>query len=840
MAATDLAVAQQLQGALVGSVKVCQFESLRFDGLDVCGSRTLNQGNVRRLIHRFDQEGCRRLDPLTWIPAEMAPPDLEQIMATNSLTRLSLENPASISLPPGFSIYCFQGQHRLSAAAEWLNPNEHWWILCLYDATKLTPAARRKLRESEASAQEFSDGDIFRSVRYYQRRGEMEAAGEWLAKWSPSKCRDFKEIYQPKVDNHAAFRESLDNLLQFPALWSPWLMGLHLSSLKIPEELASCLSHINTAWVSLTCNQPHLLDTETVEQLEGRCPSLSKADRLHIDHLFDENTVFAACSDTQLRSELRQAALGYTGIIPSLRMFLENIKYIRPMVYVIKRLLPPRFRGTIRQTMFRYYVRPQNNRFPIQISESCVEERPHPNDDYGFWSAYRQVFLFAMRHFYGLSDAPPLGHNRYSPLGQVPDSQNLWIQFKELTRTVGLILPGSRISTRPAQYNPEFAAIYNLLTRLRPPRDFEYDPSIITQCSTQVAGVLQNIKQRRIPQQCPALAIDVQEHWSLDRRCGMTDIGSFFSDQNYLFLQHIYYPQSTMHGQDLSTFAVKRDFFTSFFPGFLDSPGMTEPISDCSVNLEPAADAPLPNEMIGPGPMTTVVHDDTDMSEEPQMPTRNLSATEQTQDMSPLQLHVLPALVNDIGSVNAIMPINQVPEPSHQELVLFDEARQYTEAETQVSTSLTNDALGCIKSQTVDACTYSTTLSPGRFHALFRRQARGNVPYGAFYHVDTKEILCLLCSSLDKLPDLLPGLAKFWFAKATKVPGAGENLKLLPVEDVVSFLNRGPELFFLGVWGSGYGAELLNIDQDVGTTEQLALPRFNIVEKRWELMPCAE
>ena len=54
MAATDLAVAQQLQGALVGSVKVSQFESLCFDGLDVCGSRTLNQGNVRHLIHCFD------------------------------------------------------------------------------------------------------------------------------------------------------------------------------------------------------------------------------------------------------------------------------------------------------------------------------------------------------------------------------------------------------------------------------------------------------------------------------------------------------------------------------------------------------------------------------------------------------------------------------------------------------------------------------------------------------------------------------------------------------------------------------------------------------------------
>ena len=556
--------------------------------------------------------------------------------------------------------------------------------------------------------------------------------------------------------------------------------------------------------------------------------------------MFNQDAALSFCSDTWLRSELRQAALEYTGIIPSLRIFLENIKYIRPMVYVIKRLLPPKFSGTIRQTMHRFYVRLQNNRFPIQIAESCVEERPHPNDGYGFWSAYRQVFLFAMRHFYGLSDSPPLGHNRYARLGQLPNSENLWMQFKELTRTVGFILPGSRISTRPVQYSPEFTAIYNLLTRLRPPRDFEYDPSVLIQCSTQVVGVLQNIKQGRTQEQRPALVTDVQERWSLDRRCGMTDIGSFFFDQDYLFLQHIYYPQSTMQGQDLSKFAVKRDIFMSFVPEFLDDLSMTEPVSNHSANLEPEAEAPLSKETVGTGSMTIAVYDDTEISEDPLMPATNRSPTEQTRDMSPLQLHVLLSLTNDVGSVNALVPVNQVPEPSHQELVPFDKARRSTEAETQASSSLTSSALSFIKWQTLDACTYSTTLSPGEFQSLLRGQARENVPYGTFYHVDTREILCLLCSSANKFPDLLPEIGKFWCAKATEVREAGETLKLLLVEDVVSLLKRGPDVFFMGYWGSGYNSGLLNMDKDGGTTEHLVLPRFDSVGKRWELISWAE
>lgn len=88
---------------------------------------------------------------------------------------------------------------------------------------------------------------------------------------------------------------------------------------------------------------------------------------------------------------------------------------------------------------------------------------------------------------------------------------------------------------------------------------------------------------------------------------------------------------------------------------------------------------------------------------------------------------------------------------------------------------------------------------------------------------------------MDKLPDLLPELGKFWFAKTNEVSETGQLLKLLPVEDVVSLLKRGPDLFFLGVWGAGYNSDILSTDAGVRTTEHLVLPQFNSVEKRWEL-----
>ena len=156
-------------------------------------------------------------------------------MTTNSVEYLTKDNPTELKLQPECIVHCFQGRHRLAAAAIWLSPNEQWWNLIQYDSTKLTAETRRKLREAERISQEFNDGDIYRNVRYYQQRGDMEPAGEWLARWTPTKCRDFKEIYEPKVDNHHDFRRNLDALLQFPALWSPRLMGTHLLSLKCPE-----------------------------------------------------------------------------------------------------------------------------------------------------------------------------------------------------------------------------------------------------------------------------------------------------------------------------------------------------------------------------------------------------------------------------------------------------------------------------------------------------------------------------------------------------------------------------------------------------------------------------
>lgn len=231
MTECDLEIAHQIEQAYICDVKVSQLDQLVFD------TEFVDEKNVKQLRHRFNEEGCRRLDPLTWIPARVTQAELRDIIPSELPQSLKYENIHDVTLQQGWKIRCFQGKHRVTAAMEWLEDHgdERWWVLTLYDPSKLGPNACIRLQKQECGSRQFCDGEIYRNVRHYQTQGNSQAAGEWLARWSVTKCRDFKQIYHSKANRHREFRENLENLLPFKGLWTSWLMGAHLLSLQCPE-----------------------------------------------------------------------------------------------------------------------------------------------------------------------------------------------------------------------------------------------------------------------------------------------------------------------------------------------------------------------------------------------------------------------------------------------------------------------------------------------------------------------------------------------------------------------------------------------------------------------------
>lgn len=295
--------------------------------------------------------------------------------------------------------------------------------------------------------------------------------------------------------------------------------------------------------------------------------------------------------------------------------------------------------------MLKYYVPPLEPRFQIQTSENdFVEEQA--SSEYGFWAAYRQLFLFAMRHFFGLTNIQPLalGQTSYK---QRFDASEIWRRFKLCAAMVGFVLSGSKSSQSSRLASSiEFTAIHRLLTRLRPPELFTYDEASMTECSNHVASLLLAMTPRKLGNIAASQSWDRIEDWCLEERCGMANSDTFFSDQKYLFLHNIYTKDQPAR-ENMTSFAVKRDIFRSFFLDLDDGSRMDVPAPMDPAPMDPAPMDPAPMD---PAPMDVVPVNPTAMD---LIPTLN-----QPQPVSHLRL----LSTNNASSNERVTIMNQSPE----------------------------------------------------------------------------------------------------------------------------------------------------------------------------------
>ncbi|KAK0369061.1 hypothetical protein CLIM01_13583 [Colletotrichum limetticola] len=143
-------------------------------------------------------------------------------------------------------------------------------------------------------------------------------------------------------DNHLVFT-CLDGLSHFPGLLSDLPLGSfhkHLA-LHCDDEIANYLQHIRDVWLGLTCNHPDIVDVGTVQLLERRAPGMSDIDRQLVEEAFDSNEIFSKAHNPQLRDQIRSSVLHFKGLVPSLKSYQENMKYISIGVTVVDDLMFP-------------------------------------------------------------------------------------------------------------------------------------------------------------------------------------------------------------------------------------------------------------------------------------------------------------------------------------------------------------------------------------------------------------------------------------------------------------------------------------------------------------------
>ncbi|KAL4412148.1 hypothetical protein CABS03_06573 [Colletotrichum abscissum] len=313
----------------------------------------------------------------------------------NNGQRPRLEHPISF----------LDGQHRVEAAKIAFGENAMWTVRLLSrPSTNLSAFIQNRATcqtlDRLSHQTRYSDGEVFRQVTQLWKTSSFEQAREWTARLGAQKRVNLDMI----KDNHRVF-SCLDGLSHFPGLLSDMPLGSfhkHLA-LHCDDEIANYLQHIRHVWLGLTCNHPDIVDVGTVQLLEGRAPGMSDIDRQLVEEAFDSNEIFSKAQNPQLRDQIRRSVLRFKGLVPSLKSYQENMKYISIGVTVVDDLMFPDSartkswkrqqtdRRTFRDMLRQHWSPPRQNLVEVRegVLAQCVGEPV-------FDVAYKQVILAAM------------------------------------------------------------------------------------------------------------------------------------------------------------------------------------------------------------------------------------------------------------------------------------------------------------------------------------------------------------------------------------------------------------------------------------------------------------
>ncbi|TKA80621.1 hypothetical protein B0A49_04907 [Cryomyces minteri] len=537
----------QKQAHYRGRAKV-KLLHLAFEGEHVPGSRWVDEKNVQRLVQVFETEGCYRLEPEHFVPALVRQADLDHALAASGLTQAELLDcgtiPPTLSLPSQCSLLCLHGRHRVEAAHRHLGAFEKWWVVDLY-IDDLPHDTITVLRTEYSNARAFCDGDVFRNLRFHQQRGDLAQAGKWLARLSSSKQRDVRKLLTKKD----RLRKAFDDLLPFIGLWAPLQLGTfhRILTLNCDEELVHYLHHIQRTWSRILGSDESLrslLDANTVYSLQLLAPRHSLRDDDEIRSRMEDGRLFPTVTDRAVRAKLLHNTQQVEGRIPSLHTFFEDTKYLEPCAKVVKALLPPGLKGSVRKAIEqRYTGRDQTPGYTtVQIDEHTNERVAAAEERSNVELGYRQLWPFAMRHFPQLSGINPR-KDAGRPKPNVELRLELLPRFAKLACFLGVDSPEiAKMQSR----DPVDSMVQEFLRKARPPDLYANDPSSFDGDVEQICAIVKRTHPRPLDHAPPATTDDVTPQPLLHRPSTATRPMKFRSDTS-------------------SSFGVKQDVFFAFF-----------------------------------------------------------------------------------------------------------------------------------------------------------------------------------------------------------------------------------------------------------------------------------
>ncbi|RDL41164.1 uncharacterized protein BP5553_01143 [Venustampulla echinocandica] len=545
-------------------IGICRVDisSLKF----VYGSRDVDRRIVENLKRIFKKTKCKKdkRDTENHLLVLVSTPELNRALKTSRLTLKSLKVPQNDGPLPVLKVsgdqklLCLQGKHRVRAADEFfLDPKDKWWTIRLFSADLKEEADITLVdtwRDQFYHQAAFSDGEIYRKVRFYKTLGQDTEVDTWTIRLS-----DCKQVGLRQLLKRESFAKGFDSLLHFPGLWAGLELGniqKHLA-LRCDEEVTRYLSHILTVWSDITMGIEEVeqaVDIQTVESLQLRCPRVCTADKNFVIQAMSSGLLFPKILNGEIRRDIQDRILDTGCFVPSIKSMHENLKYLAEGAKILRQLvLGDDIGWTIKRSLEEVWA--GHNNGVIEVAAG------------NFNLAYKQLWMSALRNFADLGGRSPRKEENQKPY-KASSNPRVHYEFAQEALQLGF---GTNSIYHLLARDPRGESLRLMFKQL-------YDRQSTAAIETLVQEVLSKLPAPQDPVVLDlSSSIETSDaHTDLSRRWGVPFEYAYQSGKAQLFISHMHQePFTSLTGVVGASFA-RRDFITSFFG----------PTSDFKRNIE--------------------------------------------------------------------------------------------------------------------------------------------------------------------------------------------------------------------------------------------------------------
>lgn len=304
------------------------------------------------------------------------------------------------------------------------------------------------------------------------------------------------------------------------------------------------------------------VDQATVQAVELMAPRYSKGDAQSIQGKLLSGQIFSGFTLDE-RQAIWDALRSFDGLIPTLFSFSEDVKYLLHCADCMKRLIDETLEtpDTIYTAMEANFSQadPSTGRCVLQESESSFSSRPGTEDD-RFVVGYRQLWLYAMRHYTQLPAEPKRTKKELlAKAGSATADAVILHEFAALADKLGF--KSTKIDDL-MERSPDREIARKALLQARRPDRYIYDEAILEACVEEVTKLFSNAQP--LPPELGTPSLVSENATASGNRCGFPDEECHKEGCRDLFIANIH-RGGEGQAEGITPFFVRRSVYFAFF-----------------------------------------------------------------------------------------------------------------------------------------------------------------------------------------------------------------------------------------------------------------------------------